>query len=107
MRVEVLYFPGCPNHSRALDEVKRALEAERIHAAITEIEVGDELQAERHSFYGSPTIRVNGRDVAPVPSTAASVGLQCRFYPGSKYSGVPPRDLLRGALREAANREES
>ncbi|HEV2342010.1 MAG TPA: hypothetical protein VGS15_09445 [Candidatus Acidoferrales bacterium] len=107
MRVEVLYFPGCPHRGRAIEEVGRALVSEEIAAAITEIEIRDNEEAERHKFCGSPTIRINGRDVAPASPSARVVGLQCRLYPGSEQPGVPPHDLLRRALREAMHEEES
>lgn len=106
MKIEVFYFRGCPNHSRAIEEIKQELAWARIQAAITEIEIADERQAELRSFYGSPTIRINGRDVASVPLNAATIGLQCRLYPGSEHPGVPSRDSLRNALREATHEEE-
>lgn len=41
------------------------------------LETGEEAEAE--SFYGSPTIRVNGSDVQP-PRPDEVVGLACRVY---------------------------
>ena len=107
MKIEVLYFPGCPHRGRAIAEVGRALVSEKIAAAVTEIEIRDEEEAEQYKFYGSPTIRINGRDVAPASPSAAVVGLQCRLYPGSDQPGVPPLNLLRRALREAIHEEEN
>jgi glutaredoxin len=105
MRIEVFYFRGCPHRSLAVEEMERALAFERIQAEIVEIEIRDEEDAVRQSFYGSPTIRINGHDVAPIPSPAATMGLQCRLYPGGEHPGVPPRDSLRQAVRRAAHEE--
>lgn len=107
MRIEVLYFPGCPHRSLAVEEIEEALACEKIQAAITEIEVRNEEEAVRHLFWGSPTVRVNGLDVAPNDSNAANFSLRCRLYPGSEHPGVPPRDLLRTAIRNAAGQENS
>ena len=107
MKVEVLYFPGCPHRGSAIEEIGRALLSEKIAAAIMEIEIRDEEEAERHKFCGSPTIRINGRDIEPASASGAVVGLQCRLYQGSEQPGVPPHDLLRRALREAMHVEES
>lgn len=105
MRIEVLYFPGCPHRGLAVEEIEQALACEKIQAAITEIEVRNEEEAARQLFCGSPTVRVNGLDVAPNDPSASNFSLQCRLYPGSEYPGVPPRDLLRTAIRHAAEKE--
>jgi hypothetical protein len=65
MTIEVLYFDGCPNHERLLEHLPRLLEREGIVADIALRPVKDLAQAERERFLGSPTIRVDGRDVDP------------------------------------------
>jgi hypothetical protein len=107
MKVEVLYFPGCPHHSLAIEATEQALASENIRTEIQKVEIRDAEDAVRRSFPGSPTIRINGRDVVPVPSQTDNSGLQCRLYPGGEHPGVPPRDSLRRALREAAREERS
>jgi hypothetical protein len=49
-------------------------------------------------FLGSPTIRVNGRDVAGETRNAQSFALSC---PGSKQVGLPPFEMVRRAVVEA------
>ncbi|HEV2490098.1 MAG TPA: hypothetical protein VGT03_09845 [Candidatus Acidoferrales bacterium] len=107
MKIEVLYFSGCPHHSLAIEAMEQALADEQIQAQIVKIRIRDAEDAARLSFPGSPTIRINGRDVAPVPFPMAETGLQCRLYPGGEHPGVPPSDSIRRALREAADEEAS
>ncbi len=78
MTIEVLYFDGCPNHERLLEHLPRLLEREGIPASIALVHVQDDDQAQHERFLGSPTIRVNGRDIdaAPPngPTMASNVG---------------------------------
>jgi hypothetical protein len=63
MRIELLYFDGCPNHEALLPRLRELLAGEA--AKIDLRKVTDDEAAQRERFLGSPTIRVNGRDVEP------------------------------------------
>jgi len=66
MRIEFLYWDGCPSHPRALSDLREALVDAGMDAdsvLIREIRTDDEAAAE--GFVGSPTIRVDGVDVQP------------------------------------------
>ena len=41
MKVEILYFSGCPNHVLAVDRVREVLEQEGTQAEMAEVEVQD------------------------------------------------------------------
>jgi copper chaperone CopZ len=102
MKIEVLYFSGCPNHAPAVERVKEALRAEQMSAEIVEIEVLDAEMARRQKFLGSPSIRVNGLDVEPEARSRDGFGIMCRTYAdGSGRSGLPSLELIRAALRTA------
>jgi hypothetical protein len=98
--IEVLYFDHCPNHERAVALVRQALAAEQIAAPIQMIRVATLAEARRFGFYGSPTIRINGTDIAPVPSGTVP-GLACRVYPApdGRMAPVPDYEALVAALR--------
>ena len=100
LSIEVLYFRGCPNHRRALALLRRALADEGMAAPIRLIRVETEAQARRVGFYGSPSIRIDGVDVAPVPADAEP-GLSCRVYhlPDGRLAPVPAYETLVAALR--------
>ncbi len=101
MRVEVLYVAECPSHPAVVKLVKDVLAAEGIVADIREVLVADERMANELGFCGSPTIRINGRDIAGEPREAQTFTLSCRLYPGSKPIGVPPAEMIHRAVREA------
>jgi hypothetical protein len=101
MKVEVLYFKGCPNHVLAVSRVRQALESVRMRAKILEVEVGTQAEAEGIHFLGSPSVRIDGLDIEPEARCIKAFGLGCRTYlEGSIRSGVPSIDLIRRALVE-------
>lgn len=101
MRVEVLYVAQCPWHPAAVKLVKDVLAAEGVAAEIQEVLVRDEGMADELRFHGSPTIRINGRDVARESEKAQSFALSCRLYPGSKQVGLPPAEVIHRAVLAA------
>ncbi|MGA7222483.1 MAG: DUF2703 domain-containing protein [Candidatus Acidiferrales bacterium] len=105
MRVEVLYVSECPSHPAAVKLVREALAAEGVAAEINEVLVSDERMAGELKFLGSPSIRINGRDVAGEAQTAKNFALSCRLYPGSKQIGLPPAEMVHRAVLEARQGE--
>ena len=101
MRVEVLYVAGCPSHRAAVAMVREVLDAQGVATQIEEVLVKDGEMARELQFPGSPTIRVDGRDVAGEPQSAASFALSCRLYSGSKLAGLPPAEMIHRAVLEA------
>lgn len=104
MKVEVLSVPGCPTHAAAVRLVSEILASERVAACIHEIVVNDAKDAATLRFRGSPTIRINGCDVAGELPADAGFALACRLYSGSDNVGLPPAELIRQAVVRA--REE-
>jgi hypothetical protein len=101
--VELLYWSGCPSHPRALADLREAMALEGLDPdAIAVREVDSEEQAERERFVGSPTIRIDGRDVRP-PGPDEPYGLTCRVYRrrDGRISPTPDREDVRDALRMA------
>jgi hypothetical protein len=101
VKVEVLYVAECPSHPAAVKLLKDVLAAEGIAAEIQEVLVRDEGMAYELRFSGSPTIRINGRDVAGESQKAQSFALSCRLYPESKRIGLPPAELIHRAVLSA------
>jgi hypothetical protein len=102
MKVEVLYVTDCPSHPLAVRLLKDVLAAEGIKAEVTEVLVVDAQKASELKFRGSPTIRINGLDIAGGSSDTGTFA--CRLYPGSHQIGVPPIELVRRALTQARER---
>jgi hypothetical protein len=101
MKIEVLYFEGCPNHVPAMEILREALNSLGCQDEIHQIEIHTQAEAEENGFVGSPSIRINGSDIEPWARTTKEFGLSCRTYVnGSHYRGVPSRELLRRAITE-------
>jgi mercuric ion transport protein len=108
MKVEVLYFEGCPNHESTMERVREALRSENETADVQEIEVRTEGEAESMGFLGSPSIRINGLDIELDSRNLKSYGLSCRTYlAGAKRSGVPSSELIRLAINEQKTSHDS
>ena len=102
-RVELLFWAGCPSYPRALADLRAALaDTGGDPGAIVVREVLTEDQAAAERFAGSPTIRIDGADVAPPPE-GERAALACRLYRrrDGRPSPVPDPDDLRDALARA------
>ncbi|MBT5472056.1 MAG: hypothetical protein HOK41_15750 [Nitrospina sp.] len=93
MKIELLYFSNCPHWKPALLSLKQILTKENISESVDLIEIESEVMAEEHSFPGSPTIRINGRDIEGKQDV---FGFQCRFYEGGE--GTPSETLIKNAI---------
>jgi len=105
VKIEVLYVLDCPHYPAAMAELKSILAVERISAQIGEVLIASARMAEALKFRGSPTIRINGRDIAG-ESEAQHFAVSCRLYLGEKHPGVPPAEMIRRAVREAMRGEK-
>ena len=91
----------CPTHPAAVKLIRQVLAAEGVEAEVREVLVRDEGMANQLGFSGSPTIRINGRDVAGESQDARGFALSCRLYPGSKQVGLPPAQMVHRAVSKA------
>jgi hypothetical protein len=98
--IELLYWEGCPSHPEAKSLVEQILAELGRDDEILMTEISSDEEAERLRFPGSPTIRVDGRDVDP-EGAKARPSLTCRIYylPDGRVSPIPSRDQLEAALR--------
>ncbi len=99
MKIELYYWEGCPSHPEALDTLREVLRERGIPDEVELREVHTWEEAEAVGFPGSPTIRIDGRDVDPA-GAAAPPSLTCRIYylPDGRVSPVPSREQLEEAL---------
>ena len=94
MRVELLYFGGCPSWQVADERLAAALRAlGRVDVVVERRRVETPEQAEEANFSGSPTIRIDGTD--PFATGEEQVGLACRVYDtATGLSGSPDTEQL-------------
>jgi hypothetical protein len=99
-RVEFLWFDGCPGHERARALLDEVISDTAPGTAVTSINASDPAVAAAHRFPGSPTIRVDGRDIDPALVDPGDYTPRCRLYrTPDGLRGVPPRELIEAALR--------
>ena len=102
MKVEILYFAGCPNHDQAVDRVWKILRQETASAELVEVEIKDAAMAQVMGFLGSPSIRIDGCDIEPAARSSQAFAMGCRIYADQNgLAGLPPVEWIRAAVREA------
>jgi hypothetical protein len=83
--------------------VERIAAELRVEPEIRLVEVPDPDAALELRFLGSPTIRVDGRDVEPGADRRRDFVLSCRVYRSERgFAGQPDETWIREALAEAA-----
>ncbi len=95
MKLELLYFDGCPNWKVADERLQHLAAARGLtveHRLITTPE-----EAEASQFRGSPTVLVDGSD--PFATDDEPVGLSCRIYQTPEGpAGSPTIQQIEAAL---------
>jgi hypothetical protein len=103
MRIELLYFEGCPSHEAFLPRLHELLARARVDVPVDMRRVETDGDAQRERFLGSPTLRIDGVDVDPNVSGRTDYGLKCRLYPaGGKLRNAPPDGWVVEALEASA-----
>ena len=95
MTIELLYFEGCPQVAPTLSLANEVLSELGLLVEVQQVEVRTPDDAERLRFLGSPSVRVDGKDIEPDAEGRTEYTLSCRLYGDS---GLPPKDLLVAAL---------
>jgi hypothetical protein len=99
MRIELLYFDGCPNHDELQPHLRRLLADAGLDHDIDLVRIDTLEQAERARFLGSPTVRVEGVDVDPTAGERRDFGMKCRIYHSAEgLRGTPPDEWILDAL---------
>jgi hypothetical protein len=108
MRVQFLWWEGCPSWPEALAGLRAAMSELGLDPDAIEVrQIRTDDQAEVEGFPGSPTIRIDDADVQP-PAEAEPRGLTCRVYRlrDGRISATPDAADVRDALRAAAERQD-
>jgi hypothetical protein len=101
--VELLWWEGCPSWEQALSILREEMSAVGLDPGAVQVrEVRTHTDAEQEGFVGSPTIRIDGRDLQP--TDGEPVGLTCRIYRlrDGRISPLPDRADLRDKLEQAS-----
>ena len=91
-RVELVYFEGCPHADEARRRLTRALSSADLNTSWDEWDTGLLATPERYRRFGSPTVLIDGADVA---GGVEGSGMGC------VVGGAPATDVILTALRSA------
>jgi hypothetical protein len=101
--VELLWWEGCPSTEETIELVRDQMDAAGLDPrtlAVREIRTDAEAAAE--GFPGSPTVRVDGRDIDDPGDQP--MGLTCRVYrlADGRISAVPDAGVVAAALAKVS-----
>ena len=97
MKIDLLYFDGCPAWQNGLENLKSALAREGMEAEINLVRVGDDAEAAKMKFLGSPSFRVDGMELWS--EQRENYNLSCRVYPTpAGLRGAPTVEMLQEKL---------
>jgi hypothetical protein len=100
MEIELLYFEGCQGQKKARPLLDEVLAEEGIRVPVHFTKMRDQAHAVAQRFQGSPTIRINGRDLVEQADT--DYALRCRVYwVDGRPQDYPSKEMIRAALRAA------
>lgn len=100
MKIQLLYFDGCPSWQSGLKNLQSALKANGLDVSVELVQVMDNDDAARKKFRGSPSFRINGEDLWNEARDTYS--LSCRVYATLEgMKGRPAISMLQEAIRQA------
>ena len=98
LTIDLLYFDGCPSYRQAWDDILDVLVEEKVDAAVRLVAVEDPDRARELHFAGSPTIRINDRDLEDYEGDGV---MACRRYQENDGKGWPSKELLPSRVKSA------
>lgn len=100
VRIEVLFIEGCPGFLPVVESIKEIIAEEAIDAEINFILIETLEDARKLQFIGSPTVRINGRDIeADIIRNIKDYGLRSRTYNvEGRRSEHPSRSMIQDTI---------
>ncbi len=99
VRIEILARKDCPSRGMAIAVVEKVVAETGVPADVVVIDMTSEAQARKRRFLGSPTVRVEGRDVDQRLNGQSEFTLGDRIYRTDRgLAGWPDAAWVREAL---------
>jgi len=99
IKIELLYFDGCPSWKIALENLRSALISEDKEFDIALVNIASAEDAESEQFLGSPSIRVDGENLWP--EKRLHYRLSCNVYPTPDgLQGSPTIEMIKQQFRK-------
>ena len=101
MTIDILYLEGCLGYADLLPRLRDLVRRASPGTTITVRSIPDHDSAVCERFLGSPTIRINGRDIESGAQHRNDFGLKCRLYrtPDGLVPTPPDEWLLKAIAR--------
>lgn len=97
LKIQLLYFDGCPSWQSGLKNLHAALMANGLDVSVELVQILDNDDAARKKFLGSPSFRINGVDLWNEDRETYS--LSCRVYATPEgIKGSPSVSMLQEAI---------
>ena len=101
VNIGILFIEGCPGLSSITNNIKEIIDEETVDADITLMRIETLEDAKRLQFTGSPTVRINGRDVGSNMKAIRDYGLRSRhYYVNGKKLDYPSKSMIRAAINK-------
>jgi hypothetical protein len=102
VEIELLYFELCPHYETALKNLQEVLREKKLDVPVKVVKIRDDREAIENRFIGSPTIRINGRDIEPGAPEKEDFSMRCRLYlEGGEVMEFPSKNMIRRAIEDA------
>ncbi len=102
MKIELLYFEGCPGFEETLGILRNAITEEGLEARVVPVKIGPRGSADfpgSADLPGSPSILVDGEDL--FSTKRPGQGMSCRIYSTPEGpKNHPTAAMVREALAE-------
>lgn len=99
--IDIFYTNGCKGYTTAFDNLNSVLEKAGIRCRLGVHTIVNDEDAVKRKVIGSPTIRVNGKDIEKVVSGSEGYTVKCRTYKeGSKILDAPSKTMILKAIDE-------
>ena len=120
MKIQILYILDCPWCVKTKELVKDSLKELSAKADVEEILIDSDKKAKKYKFIGSPTIRIDGKDIQEEVSKARCLHCEelskqtkgatkfvkqecdcgCRTYSyKGKQHPYPPKEMIKRAIK--------
>ncbi len=107
MKIELLYFDGCLAYQTALKHLEEVIREKKLDVGVEMIKIESDGEALKNRFLGSPTIRINGRDIESGAEEIKDFSMRCRLYlEDDKVNEWPSKKMIRRAIDEALRGEK-
>ena len=121
IKIQVLYILDCPWCVKTKELIRENLKELKAKADIEEILIDSDKKARKYNFAGSPTVRINGKDIQKEISKSrclpceeiveyakratefvkqeCNCGCRTYFYKGKQYP-YPPKEMIKESIEE-------